>query len=99
MPDIMHFIKTHASPERVHQALTTVEGIRNWRTRDADLDSKIGGTGEFRFYEGKGATKLCKRHQLRFWPVRRRGPRLLFKLFNIVALYECQRTELLPQLR
>jgi uncharacterized protein YndB with AHSA1/START domain len=43
MPDIMHLIKIHASPERIYQALTTAEGIRNWWTRDAVLDSKIGG--------------------------------------------------------
>jgi activator of HSP90 ATPase len=34
------------------------EGIRNWGTRDAVLDSRNGGTGEFRFYEGKGVTKV-----------------------------------------
>lgn len=44
--------------ERVYQALTTAEDIRNWWTRDAVLDSKIGGTGEFRFYEGKFVTKI-----------------------------------------
>jgi uncharacterized protein YndB with AHSA1/START domain len=37
MPDIMHLVKINASPERVYQALTTPEGIRNWWTRDADL--------------------------------------------------------------
>jgi hypothetical protein len=30
MPDIMHLIKIHASPERVYQTLATAEGIRNW---------------------------------------------------------------------
>ena len=49
MPDIMHLLKIKATPERVYQALTTAEGIRNWWTRDADLDNKIGGEGEFRF--------------------------------------------------
>ena len=52
MPDIMHLIKINASSERVYQALTTAEGIRNWWTRDAELDSRIGGTGEFRFSHG-----------------------------------------------
>jgi len=42
MPDIMHLIKIRVSPERVYEALTTAEGIRNWWTRDAVLDSKIG---------------------------------------------------------
>ncbi len=51
MPDIMHLISIQSSPERVYQALTTAEGIRNWWTRDADLDSR---EGEFRFsYSGE----------------------------------------------
>jgi len=58
MPDIMHLVKIHASPERVYQALTTAEGIRNWWTRDAVLDSKIGGTGEFGFFERRIVTKM-----------------------------------------
>jgi uncharacterized protein YndB with AHSA1/START domain len=58
MPDIMHLIRIHAPPERVYQALTTVEGVRRWWTLDADLDSRVGGAGEFRFYEGKGVTKV-----------------------------------------
>jgi uncharacterized protein YndB with AHSA1/START domain len=58
MPDIMHLIKIHASVERVYAALTTAEGIRNWWTRDADLDSKVGGTGQFRFYAGTSITEV-----------------------------------------
>ena len=58
MPDIMHLIKIPAPPDRVYQALTTSEGIRNWWTRDADLDPKVGGWGEFRFYGGAGVTKV-----------------------------------------
>jgi uncharacterized protein YndB with AHSA1/START domain len=49
MPDILHFVKIHASPERVYQAITTAEGIRSWWTRDADLGPEVGGVGEFRF--------------------------------------------------
>lgn len=49
MPDIMHLVKINASPERVYQAITTSEGIRNWWTREAYLDETIGGEGEFRF--------------------------------------------------
>ena len=50
MPDIRHLIKIRATPERVYQAITTADGIRNWWTRDASLDDKIGGAGEFGFY-------------------------------------------------
>ena len=51
MPDIMHLVKIRAAPERVYQAITTAEGIRNWWTRDTVLEPKIGATGEFGFYE------------------------------------------------
>jgi uncharacterized protein YndB with AHSA1/START domain len=60
MPDMLHLIKVQASPERVYQALTTADGIRNWWTRDADLDEAVGGTGEFRFgaYGAPSATRV-----------------------------------------
>jgi uncharacterized protein YndB with AHSA1/START domain len=58
MPDIMHRIKIPAPPERIYQALTTADGIRNWWTRDADIDSNIGGTGEFRFYGRRFVAKV-----------------------------------------
>jgi uncharacterized protein YndB with AHSA1/START domain len=57
MPDILHLLQINTSPERVYQALTTAEGIRNWWTRDAALDSKVGGTGEFGFYEHRFVIK------------------------------------------
>jgi uncharacterized protein YndB with AHSA1/START domain len=58
MPDILHLIKISSTPERVYHALTTPEGVREWWTRDADLDSMAGGMGEFRFYKGHGVTKV-----------------------------------------
>ena len=58
MPDIMHVVKIHASPEQVYEALTTDEGIRNWWTRDAVLDSAIGGVGEFGFFNRRVVTKV-----------------------------------------
>jgi uncharacterized protein YndB with AHSA1/START domain len=57
MPDIMHLVRIKGPPERVYRALTTAEEIRNWWTRDADLDATIGATAEFRFYGGK-VTKM-----------------------------------------
>lgn len=56
MPDILHLIKIRAPHEKVYQALTTVEGIRGWWTREADLDAKVGGKGEFRFAQGARVT-------------------------------------------
>lgn len=50
MPDIMHSLKIHASPDQVYEAIATADGIKNWWTRDAILDSKVGGLGEFGFF-------------------------------------------------
>ena len=58
MAEVMHLIKIHASPERVYQALATAQGIRGWWTRDAALDPKIGGAGEFGFYERRFVIKV-----------------------------------------
>ena len=60
MPDILHLLRIKASRELVYRALTTPEGIRNWWTRDADLDAHIGGSGTFRFpfYGGGYSTEV-----------------------------------------
>src|SRR5882672_2615320 len=49
MHDIMHLIKIHATSERVYEAITTADGIRQWWTRDAALEPKVGAAGEFGF--------------------------------------------------
>src|SRR5215472_885533 len=51
MANIKHVAKIHSSPERIYRALTTAEDIRGWWTRDAVLDSRVGGTGEFGFFD------------------------------------------------
>jgi len=58
MHDIMHLIKIHASSERVYQAITTADGIRQWWTRDAAIDAKVGGAGEFGFYGKRFVAKV-----------------------------------------
>lgn len=58
MPDIMHHIRIGAPREQVYEVLTTAEDVRNWWTRDADLESKIGGRAEFRFYQGESVTRV-----------------------------------------
>jgi uncharacterized protein YndB with AHSA1/START domain len=58
MHDIMHLIKIHASPERVYQAITTADGIRQWWTRDATIEPKVGADGEFGFYGRRFAAKV-----------------------------------------
>ncbi len=49
MPDIMHRLTISAPCKNVFAAITTAEGVHNWWTRDADLESRPGGIGEFHF--------------------------------------------------
>ena len=58
MPDILHSLKIKAAPDKVYQAIATAEGIRNWWTRDAVLESRPGGTGEFGFYGRRFIAKV-----------------------------------------
>lgn len=50
MQDIMQMIKIHALSERVYEAITTAHGIRQWWTRDASIEPKVGATEGFGFY-------------------------------------------------
>ena len=73
MPDIMHLIRIHASPARVHEAITTAEGIRQWWTRDATIKQEVGATGEFGFNGKRFVVKitveeLAPNHRVR-WKV------------------------------
>ncbi|MDQ2860386.1 MAG: SRPBCC domain-containing protein [Pseudomonadota bacterium] len=56
--DIIDGVEIHAPPERVYEALTTADGVRAWWMRDADLEPRIGGAGEFRFQGHELATKV-----------------------------------------
>jgi len=58
MPAIMHLIKVRAAQDEVYRAVATAEGIRNWWTRDAALDPKVGGAGEFGFYGHRFVIKV-----------------------------------------
>ncbi|MGA9016204.1 MAG: SRPBCC domain-containing protein [Acetobacteraceae bacterium] len=58
MHDIMHLIKIHASSERLYQAITTTEGVRQWWTRDASIEPKVGGVGEFGFFGRRFVAKV-----------------------------------------
>jgi uncharacterized protein YndB with AHSA1/START domain len=49
MADIMHLIKIHASPARVYAAITTEDEIRQWWTRDAVIEPRVGAVGTFGF--------------------------------------------------
>ena len=58
MADILHLIKINTTCEKAYRAITTEQGVRNWCTRDADLDNKVSGHGELRFADGKRITKI-----------------------------------------
>lgn len=58
MADIMHLIKIGTSPERVYQAITTADGLRDWWTRDAAIEPKVGAAGEMGFYGKRFIAKL-----------------------------------------
>jgi uncharacterized protein YndB with AHSA1/START domain len=58
MPDVLHLLMIHARRERIYEAITTVEGIRNWFSRDADLEPRVGGIGEIRFADGQRVIRM-----------------------------------------
>jgi uncharacterized protein YndB with AHSA1/START domain len=58
MQDIMHLVKINASSERVYEAITTADGIRQWWTRDAAIEPKVGSAAEFGFYGKRFVAKV-----------------------------------------
>ena len=49
MPDILHRVGVAAPPQRVYQALTSLEGLRAWWIADTRGDPRPGGTIDFGF--------------------------------------------------
>jgi uncharacterized protein YndB with AHSA1/START domain len=58
MQDICHLVKIRVAPGQVYEAITTQDGVRGWWTRDTVLDSKLGGTAEFGFFNHRSVTKV-----------------------------------------
>lgn len=50
MADIIHRVGVKAPVSEVYTALSTVEGVASWWTKDTSGSSKIGGTIEVRFH-------------------------------------------------
>ena len=50
---IKHLFHIKANREDVFKALTTLDGLSNWWTKDTSGDSSVGGTLQFRF-DGHG---------------------------------------------
>ena len=53
MVDILHRVGVKTdSPEKVYEALTTIEGLAGWWTDDTKGSTDVGGVVEFRFPPG-----------------------------------------------
>ncbi len=49
MPDILHRVGIAAPPDRVFEALTTIDGLRGWWVAETKGDPAAGGTIDFGF--------------------------------------------------
>ena len=54
MVDIIHRISIKAPPAKVYAALSTVDGVAGWWTRETSGESKSGGTVQVRFRSPAG---------------------------------------------
>ena len=55
MANIVHRIGIHAPAARVHQALTTLDGLSGWWTRSTTGQAQVGGSIVFTFHNPTGA--------------------------------------------
>ena len=53
MPDILHRVGINVTPEKVYEALSTIEGLRHWWIVETTGDAKKGGLIDFGFCEMK----------------------------------------------
>jgi uncharacterized protein YndB with AHSA1/START domain len=53
MVDILHRVGVeHSSPQKVYDALTTIDGLSGWWATDTSGSAEVGGVIEFRFGPG-----------------------------------------------
>lgn len=52
MVDILHRVGITSSPDKVYDALTTIEGLAGWWTEDTHGTTEAGGVTSFRFGAG-----------------------------------------------
>jgi uncharacterized protein YndB with AHSA1/START domain len=55
MPDILHRVGIHASPEKVYHALTEQAGLAGWWTTNSKAEPKVGAIDQFRFGDAGGS--------------------------------------------
>ena len=53
MPTILHRVGINTTPEKVFEALSTIEGLRHWWTVETTGNAKRGGLIDFGFCEMK----------------------------------------------
>lgn len=59
MADILHRVGVRsATPEKVYEALTTVDGLAGWWTDETTGSGDLGGVLQFRFYGGNGGADM-----------------------------------------
>src|SRR5213075_2285181 len=54
MADIIHRVGIKSPASKVYAALSTIEGIAGWWTKDTTGTSQVGGSVVFRFYAADG---------------------------------------------
>lgn len=54
MPDIIHRVGIKASISKVYAAVSTIEGVAGWWTKNTSGSSKVGGTIGVRFHSADG---------------------------------------------
>ncbi|WBB57092.1 SRPBCC domain-containing protein [Verrucosispora sp. WMMD573] len=71
MLEILHRVGVTSDPEDVYAALTTVEELANWWTKDTDGDGDVGGVLRFRFVPGGFDMKVLESRpaELVLWEV------------------------------
>jgi uncharacterized protein YndB with AHSA1/START domain len=71
MVDILHRIGVISSPERVYDALTTVDGLAAWWTEETTGEGEPGGELQFRFAQGGFDMKVLQTRpkELVLWEV------------------------------
>jgi uncharacterized protein YndB with AHSA1/START domain len=58
MADLIHEITINAPAEKVHAAITTQTGLRQWRTDDSVAEPRVGTVAEFGFFKRKTVFRM-----------------------------------------
>jgi uncharacterized protein YndB with AHSA1/START domain len=57
MVNIIHRIGIRSTPDKVYKALSTIEGVANWWTKEVEGDEQTGGKIKFTFRTKEGDIK------------------------------------------